>query len=188
MYRRPPSPPRRSADGFTTTEIIVVIAVITAMSTAAFVFFSGRHDLTRRQIVLSQFAEAIQSVHHLPLGDDLTWQASAQNLVADVLELTPPTSIYGEGQRARWIPDGLHLGRTRVAGRALLTDSNNGSVNLQGCDVGDLQVTLAPGQLPPEHVLRDVDLMWLRRNLESTNPALIVQLRQYAMFSCLPGP
>ena len=110
------------------------------------------------------------------------------NLVADVLELDPPTSVHDEGERARWIPDGLHVGRTRFAERSLLTDFQNRSVDLQGCDIGDPQVTLTPGQLPSEHVLRDVDLMWLRRNLEVTNPELIIGLTRYAMFSCLPSP
>ena len=183
-----PSSPRGSANGFTTTEVVVVIALITALSTAAFVFFTGRHDLARRHIVLGQFAEAIQSLRHLPAGDDLTWQATAQSLLADVMELDPPTTVYADGSRARWIPDGVHVGRTRIAEVALLTDHTNNQVTLAGCNVGDVQVTLAPSQLPAQHVLQDVELMWLRSNLEATHPDLISSVQRYALFSCLPGP
>lgn len=187
-HKRPGLAPRRAEGGFTFTETIVVIAVITAMSAAAMVFFFGRYDLTRRHAVTAQLAEAIQTVQVLPAGNPWTWEVAAQKVLADVMDAAPPTASSPNGTRSDSLPGGLHAGRTLVTDQALMRDARGALVTIAGCAIGDLQVTVHPARLPPENELQEAEAQWLKSKLEIGLPQLIVTVQEEALFCCLPGP
>ena len=187
MDRLPCAASRRTEGGFTTTEIVVVVAVITVMSAAALNFFLGHHELARRQVVLGHFAEAIQNVRHLPEGNLLSWQATAQVLIAGVMDADPPTTVPAPGTLANMLPNGLHAGRTLVNDESLMLDRRGNAVTLSGCAVGDLQITLDARSLPRQNVLRKADIAWMKSSLETMNPELIIRDVRRSLFFCLPG-
>lgn len=187
MPKPPATEPRRGERGFSTTELVVVIAVISVLTSGAITFFFGRLETARRLAVTSQLAEAIENVQQLPDGNPFTWQATAQKLIADVMDAAPPATAVPDGTSADLLPDGLHAARTLVDGEALMNDPNSVSVTLAGCLAGDLQLTLHPASFPVDNALRDVDAHWLMGNLQTALPQLIIAEQGEALFCCLPA-
>ena len=164
--RKPPGLARRRTEGgFTFTETIVVIAVITAMASAAMVFFLGRYDLARQHVVTIQLAEAFRTVQSLPAGDPQTWEVAAQKILADAMDAAPPTAATPAGTNADMLPGGLHAGRALLSGQALMRDENGAVVNIAGCDVDDIQFTIHPTSLPAGNDLQESDAEWLKDKL-----------------------
>ncbi|MYI37145.1 MAG: hypothetical protein F4118_12105, partial [Acidimicrobiaceae bacterium] len=110
----------------------MVIAVIAVLTSGAITFFFGRLETARRLAVTSQLAEAIENVQQLPDGNPFTWQATAQNLIADVMDADPPAADVAAGTSANLLSDGLHAGRTLVDGEALMRDPTAAAVTLAG--------------------------------------------------------
>ncbi|MYE04874.1 MAG: hypothetical protein F4Y00_07890 [Bacteroidetes bacterium SB0662_bin_6] len=165
----------------------MVIAVIAVLTSGAITFFFGRLETARRLAVTSQLAEAIENVQQLPDGNPFTWQATAQNLIADVMDADPPAADVAAGTSANLLSDGLHAGRTLVDGEALMRDPTAAAVTLAGCVADDLQLTLHPASFPADNALRDVDAHWLMGNLQTAMPQLIVVEQRDALFCCLPA-
>ena len=184
---RPPSVARRRAEGgFTFTETIVVIAVITAMASAAMVFFLGRYDLARQHVVTIQLAEAFRTVQSLPDGNPQTWEVAAQKVLADVMDAAPSTAAIPAGTNADRLPGGLHVGRALLSGQALMRDKNGAVVNIAGCDVDDIQFSIHPASLPADNDLREIDAEWLKVKLEIGLPDVMITVQEQALFCCLP--
>lgn len=186
MFRQSGGPPGRPEAGFTFTETLIVIAVITALSAAAMGYFFGRFDLARRHAVVAQLAEGIRVVQALPGGDPLTWEVAAQKALADVMDAAAPTAATPAGTRADLLPRGLHAGRTAVNGQALMTDATGTAVAIAGCQVADIQITLYPAALPPENHLQQAEAEWLKSQLEAGLPGLLVTAQEEGVFCCLP--
>ena len=186
MRRRFAGQPGQLEAGFTFTEMVVVIAVITAMSAAAMVYFLGRYEIARRHAVVNQLAEGIRTVQALEGGGRATWQVAAEKVLADVMDAAPPTAATPAGTQANLLPGGLHAGRTIVMGEALMKDANGATVTIPGCDVDTVQITLFPAALPAENHLRQADPEWLKSQLELGLPSLLVTVQEEGLFGCLP--
>lgn len=187
MCRRKNSGTRDAEAGFTFTETLVVIAVITALSAAATVYFFGRYDLVRQHTVANHLAETIRTVQALPEGNPATWQVAAQKVLADMMDATPPAFAAPAGTNASLLPNGLHVGRTIVSNQAIMTDSNGVAVTITGCDLEFIQVTLYPAALPPDNQLQQVGADWLKSQLEIGLPGSMVTAQAETVFCCLPA-
>ena len=186
MFRPPGVARRRAEGGFTFTETIVVIAVITAMASAAMVFFLGRYELARQHVVVIQLAEAIRTVQSLPNGNPLTWYVAAQKVLNDVMDVAPAVALPLLGTDADRLPNGLNVDRTRYDGLAVMRDRNSVIPTIAGCKVDDIQFTIYPASLPADSVLREVDAEWLKVKLVIGVPEMMVTVQEQALFCCLP--
>ena len=185
MCKRFGGAPDRPEAGFTFTETLVVIAVITALSAAAMTFFFGRYDLARRHTVVTELAEGIRVVQALPDGNPFTWQVAAEKVLADVMDAPAPASETPPGTYANLLPGGIHAGRTLVSGQALMADAKGTPVAIPGCDVGTIQITLYPASLSPENHLQQAEANWLKSQLEIGLPGSLIIAQEQGVFCCV---
>ena len=186
MCKRFGGAPSQPEAGFTFTETLVVIALITALSSAAMAFFFGRYELARRHAVVAQLAEGIRVVQALPEGNPFTWQVAAEKTLADVMDAAAPAAETPPGTYANLLPGGMHAGRTLVTGQALMADAKGAAVAIPGCDVGTIQITLYPASLSPENHLQQAEADWLKSQLEIGLPGSLIIAQEEGVFCCLP--